>query len=281
MSGVRIEHDSLGEKAVPQAAYWGVQTARAVENFPITGVNLAHYPALLRALAMVKMAAARANSALGKLSAEKAGAIVAAAQEVIDGKFHDQFPVDVIQGGAGTSTNMNMNEVLANRALELMGHARGDYHALHPNDDVNPTGVPTRRGRPSARVGPSPGTGRLHRPPGLVGAGLVGPPGLVGPGLVGAGLVGPGLVDPGARLPLRPRPGRVTAGGSAAGRTGACRRLRVPARDLRLAAAGTLPGLVLADVVLVGHCSPLLGFSNGSYHRTLSLLVIPICLSPR
>ena len=137
MSGVRIEHDSLGEKAVPEAAYWGVQTARAVENFPITGVNLAHYPALLRALAMVKMAAARANSALGKLSAEKAGAIVAAAQEVIDGKFHDQFPVDVIQGGAGTSTNMNMNEVLANRALELMGHARGDYHALHPNDDVN------------------------------------------------------------------------------------------------------------------------------------------------
>jgi len=137
MSGVRIEHDSLGEKAVPEAAYWGVQTARAVENFPITGVNLAHYPALLRALAMVKMAAARANSALGKLSAEKAGAIVAAAQEVIDGKFHDQFPVDVIQGGAGTSTNMNMNEVLANRGLELMGHARGDYHALHPNDDVN------------------------------------------------------------------------------------------------------------------------------------------------
>jgi len=137
MSGVRIEHDSLGEKAVPEAAYWGVQTARAVENFPITGVNLAHYPALLRALAMVKMAAARANSALGKLSAEKAGAIVAAAQEVIDGKLHDQFPVDVIQGGAGTSTNMNMNEVLANRGLELMGHARGDYHALHPNDDVN------------------------------------------------------------------------------------------------------------------------------------------------
>ena len=137
MNDTRREHDSLGEVEVPEAAYWGAQTARAVANFPISGVPLSHYPALLRALAMVKQAAARANLALGKLAPEKAHAIAAAADEIIAGKFHDQFPVDVIQGGAGTSTNMNMNEVLANRALEHLGHRRGAYHALHPNDDVN------------------------------------------------------------------------------------------------------------------------------------------------
>ncbi len=135
--GVRIEHDSLGETAVPEAAYWGAQTGRAVTNFPISGVPLTHYPALLRALAMVKQAAARTNLALGKLAPDKARAIEAAAAEIIAGDLHDQFPVDVIQGGAGTSTNMNMNEVLANRGLEILGHRRGDYHALHPNDDVN------------------------------------------------------------------------------------------------------------------------------------------------
>jgi aspartate ammonia-lyase len=133
----RREHDSLGEVAVPAAAYYGAQTARAVDNFRISGVKLSHYPSLLRALAMVKQAAARTNAALGKLAGEKAAAIDRAAQEVIDGRLHEEFPIDVIQGGAGTSTNMNMNEVLANRALEFLGHARGDYHALHPNDDVN------------------------------------------------------------------------------------------------------------------------------------------------
>jgi aspartate ammonia-lyase len=133
----RIEHDSLGQIPVPAGAYWGAQTARAVQNFSISGVRLLHYPNLLLALAMVKQAAALANAALGKLSAEKCRVVVAAAQEVIAGRLHDQFPIDVIQGGAGTSTNMNMNEVLANRGLELLGRPRGDYAALHPNDDVN------------------------------------------------------------------------------------------------------------------------------------------------
>jgi aspartate ammonia-lyase len=137
MDAFRREHDSLGEVAVPAGAYYGAQTMRAVQNFPISGVPLSHYPTLLRALAFVKQAAALANTSLRKLPAEKSDAIVRAAQEVIDGKLHDQFPVDVIQGGAGTSTNMNMNEVLANRGLELMGHARGEYAHLHPNDDVN------------------------------------------------------------------------------------------------------------------------------------------------
>ncbi len=136
-SAWRIEHDSLGEVAVPADAYYGAQTQRAIENFPISGVPIAQHPALLRALAMVKQAAARVNAAAGKLAPEKARAIEAAAQEVIDGQWAAQFPVDVIQGGAGTSTNMNMNEVLANRGLELLGHPRGAYHALHPNDDVN------------------------------------------------------------------------------------------------------------------------------------------------
>ncbi|MGH7057331.1 MAG: aspartate ammonia-lyase [Acetobacteraceae bacterium] len=133
----RTEHDSLGEIPVPAAAYWGAQTERAVRNFPISGVHLWHYPNFLKALAMVKQAAAEANAAGGRLGAEKCRVIVSAAQEIIAGKLHDQFPIDVIQGGAGTSTNMNMNEVLANRALELLGHPRGEYKSLHPNDDVN------------------------------------------------------------------------------------------------------------------------------------------------
>ena len=136
-SEFRREHDSLGEMAVPAEAYYSVQTARAVQNFPISGVSVGHYPTLLQALAYVKQAAAHANRALGKLPPAKADAVIAAAQEVIDGRWHDQFPVDVIQGGAGTSTNMNMNEVLANRGLELMGRAKGEFAHLHPNDDVN------------------------------------------------------------------------------------------------------------------------------------------------
>lgn len=134
---VRTEHDLIGDREVPAAAYWGVHTLRAVENFPITGQPLGSQVHLVRALAMVKAAAARANQELDLLDGGRAGAIVAACQEIIDGNLHEQFVVDVIQGGAGTSTNMNANEVIANRALELMGHARGEYHYLHPNDHVN------------------------------------------------------------------------------------------------------------------------------------------------
>ena len=133
----RVEHDSIGEIAVPAAAYYGAQTMRAVQNFPISGIPIWHHPSLLRALALVKQAAAVANATLGKLPAVKRDAIAAAARAVAEGQLHDQFPVDVMQGGAGTSTNMNMNEVLANRALELLGHPRGAYAFLHPNDDVN------------------------------------------------------------------------------------------------------------------------------------------------
>ncbi len=133
----RLEHDSLGEVWVPGHAYYGAQTVRAVQNFPISGVTLAHLPTLLCALAQVKHAAALANHALGHLPEAKLHAIATAATEVAGGALRDHFPVDVIQGGAGTSTNMNMNEVLANRGLELLGHHRGDYQHLHPNDDIN------------------------------------------------------------------------------------------------------------------------------------------------
>jgi aspartate ammonia-lyase len=133
----RTEHDLLGEREVPADARYGVQTLRAVENFPITGIRLAHFPQLIRALAMVKQAAARANHELGLLSDEVAAAIDRACQEIIDGHWHGHFVVDVVQGGAGTSTNMNANEVIANRALELLGHALGDYTHCHPNNHVN------------------------------------------------------------------------------------------------------------------------------------------------
>ena len=134
----RLEHDSLGERHVPEGAYFGVQTLRAAENFDISGITIAAFPALLRALAMVKKAAALANMAEGQLPAWKCDAITAACDDVIAGKLPDAaFPVDVLQGGAGTSTNMNMNEVLANRALEHLGKPRGTYSVIHPNDDVN------------------------------------------------------------------------------------------------------------------------------------------------
>ncbi len=133
----RLEHDLLGEREVPADAYYGVHTLRAVENFPISGISIAVYPDLIRALAQIKKAAALANRQLGLLDARRTDAIVAACREVIDGRWHEQFVVDVIQGGAGTSTNMNANEVIANRALELLGHERGDYAALHPNEHVN------------------------------------------------------------------------------------------------------------------------------------------------
>ncbi len=133
----RIEHDLLGEKAVPADAYYGIQTERAIENFHITGVPISQYPDLIRALAMIKLAAARANHDCGKLEAEVLNGVEGACREIIDGALHDQFPVDVIQGGAGTSTNMNANEVIANRALELMGHDKGDYDSCDPHDHVN------------------------------------------------------------------------------------------------------------------------------------------------
>lgn len=133
----RTEHDLLGEVTVPAEAYWGVHTARAVDNFPISGVRLSAHPGLIRALAAVKQAAAEANRDLGLLPVERADAIVAACRDVSAGLLDHQFVVDMIQGGAGTSTNMNANEVIANRALEHLGRDRGDYRALHPLEDVN------------------------------------------------------------------------------------------------------------------------------------------------
>ena len=133
----RLEHDLLGEKAIPADAYFGVQTARGLENFHISGVQLRLYPDLIKALAMVKWAAARANHECGQFDAAILRGIEGACREIIDGRLHDQFLLDVFQGGAGTSTNMNINEVVANRALELMGHQKGDYSYCDPHDHVN------------------------------------------------------------------------------------------------------------------------------------------------
>jgi aspartate ammonia-lyase len=134
---LRREHDLLGERALSVDLYYGVQTLRATENFPITGIPISQYPHLVNALAAVKEAAALANHELGLLPDDVTDAIVRACREIREGKLHEHFVVDVIQGGAGTSTNMNANEVIANRALELMGHAKGDYRWVHPNDHVN------------------------------------------------------------------------------------------------------------------------------------------------
>jgi aspartate ammonia-lyase len=133
----RLEHDLLGEKAVPADAYYGVQTARGLENFYISGIQLRLYPDLIKALAMVKCAAARANHECGQFDDTILRGIEGACREIIDGKLHDQFQLDVFQGGAGTSTNMNINEVVANRALELMGHQKGEYTYCNPHDHVN------------------------------------------------------------------------------------------------------------------------------------------------
>ncbi|NJB68507.1 aspartate ammonia-lyase [Desulfobaculum xiamenense] len=133
----RIEHDFLGEKEIPANIYYGVQTLRAVENFNITGCSINSCPEMIEALAYVKKAAAQANMELGVIPAEVAKGICAACDEIIAGNLHEQFPVDCIQGGAGTSTNMNANEVIANRALELMGHEKGEYQYCHPNNHVN------------------------------------------------------------------------------------------------------------------------------------------------
>lgn len=133
----RLEEDLLGEKVIPSTAYYGVQTARALENFHITGVPIHHHTDLIRALAMVKLAAARANHDCGVLPEKVLRGIEAACGELIDGKLHEEFSIDVLQGGAGTSTNMNANEVIANRALELMGFSKGDYDECDPHDHIN------------------------------------------------------------------------------------------------------------------------------------------------
>ena len=134
---VRTEHDLLGDRAVPADAYYGVHTLRALENFAISGTPISIYPELVSALACVKQAAALANSELGLIDERRAQAIRLACEEVRAGKLSDEFVVDVIQGGAGTSSNMNANEVICNRALELLGHAKGEYQHLHPLDHVN------------------------------------------------------------------------------------------------------------------------------------------------
>src|SRR5215213_5430373 len=134
---IRTEHDLLGDRAVPSDAYYGIHTLRALENFAISGTPISIYPDLVVALACVKQAAAIANAELGLLDEEHAVAIRLACEEVREGRLHEEFVVDVIQGGAGTSTNMNANEVIANRALELLGHRKGEYQHLHPLDHVN------------------------------------------------------------------------------------------------------------------------------------------------
>ena len=133
----RVESDLLGELKVPAEAYYGVQTQRALNNYKISNSRMCDYPEYVVSIAYVKMAAAAANAELGVLDKTIANAIIAACCEIVDGKFHDQFPVDMMQGGAGTSVNMNANEVIANRALELMGHKKGEYQFCSPNDHVN------------------------------------------------------------------------------------------------------------------------------------------------
>ena len=134
---LRTEHDSLGTRELPSDAYYGIQTQRAVENFAITGVPIGSLPHLVRALALVKKASAHANMDLAILDRPIGEAISKACDDILQNRYHDQFVVDVIQGGAGTSTNMNANEVLANVALGYLGHERGDYQHCHPNDHVN------------------------------------------------------------------------------------------------------------------------------------------------
>ena len=137
VSATRLERDLLGEKQIPHSAYWGIHTLRAIENFPISGVPIGHYRSLVRALGFIKEASTRTNLELGVLSNEVAAPIIAACIEVRDGKLDGEFAVDAIQGGAGTSTNMNANEVIANRALEIAGFEKGDYDRIHPLNHVN------------------------------------------------------------------------------------------------------------------------------------------------
>ena len=133
----RIESDLIGSREIADELLYGVQTLRGLENFSISKFHLNEYPLFINGLAMTKMGAARANHELGLLTDEQFNAITQACREILEGRFHDQFPVDMIQGGAGTTTNMNANEVIANRALEIMGHAHGEYTYCSPNDHVN------------------------------------------------------------------------------------------------------------------------------------------------
>ena len=133
----RFEHDLLGEREIPAELYYGIHSLRATENFPISGSKIASYPELVKALASVKKACALANKEFNLLDDARKDAIVHACDDIRNGEFHDQFVVDVIQGGAGTSTNMNANEVIANRGLDYLGHPHGAYHELHPLEDVN------------------------------------------------------------------------------------------------------------------------------------------------
>lgn len=133
----RLESDLIGELAIPAEALYGVQTARGIENFPISKFKLKDYPAFINGLAYTKLGAAMANYDLGLLTKEQFHAIKQACEEILAGQWHDQFPVDMIQGGAGTTTNMNANEVIANRALQIMGHQPGEYKIISPNDHVN------------------------------------------------------------------------------------------------------------------------------------------------
>ena len=135
--GTRTEKDLLGTKEIPEDAYYGVQTARALENFQISGVKISHYPGFIEAWAIVKLAAARANADVGAMKPERLAAIQKAYDELMKGNYHDQFQVDWYQGGAGTSTNMNANEVMANIGLEMTGHKKGEYEFLEPHDDLN------------------------------------------------------------------------------------------------------------------------------------------------
>src|SRR5437763_5622114 len=131
----RLDRDSMGEVKVPTSAYYGAETQRAVQNFPISGLRLPKE--FIRALTLIKLSAARANMQLGLLEPKKGEAIASAAKEIMEGSYHDQFVVDVFQTGSGTSSNMNMNEVIANRAIELLGGKRGDKAIIHPKDHVN------------------------------------------------------------------------------------------------------------------------------------------------
>ena len=131
----RSEHDSVGERAIPKDVYYGVQSLRAAENFHITGLTM--HPELINSIAEIKKASAITNLEIGLLDKRVADAIVHACDEIVSGKLHDAFIVDPIQGGAGTSLNMNANEVIANRAIELLGGEKGDYSLVNPNDHVN------------------------------------------------------------------------------------------------------------------------------------------------
>ena len=131
---MRIEHDLLGEKEIPQDAYFGIHTLRAKENFPLSGLKI--HPELINGLALVKKACARANLELGFLPSEIGQAIIAAREDLISGKLHKEIVVDALQGGAGTSSNMNINEVIANRPIEILGGEKGNYKLVHP---INPS----------------------------------------------------------------------------------------------------------------------------------------------